>query len=165
MVRYRDAISIIVVTIMIFSAFPICISDSSDAAGITNDGILLFELDPKDATDGIALKNYSSKTIDIDGYVVKNSSGKEYKFEPLKVSSGNTIALVKKTVDGDWFCEKTDTRNVIVNSSSIALKNIGDAVYLYDRSGNLVDVVCYGNYTASDGWTGIPVDLGFKEHV
>ncbi|MBS7382545.1 MAG: hypothetical protein KIG18_02345, partial [Candidatus Methanomethylophilaceae archaeon] len=41
----------------------------------------------------------------------------------------------------------------------------GDAVYLYDRSGNLVDVVCYGNYTASDGWTGIPVDLGFKEHV
>ena len=165
MVRYRDAISIIVVTIMIFSAFPICISDSSDAAGITNDGILLFELDPKDATDGIALKNYSSKTIDIDGYVVKNSSGKEYKFEPLKVSSGNTIALVKKTVDGDWFCEKTDTRNVIVNSSSIALKNIGDAVYLYDRSGNLVDVVCYGNYTASDGWIGIPVDLGFKEHV
>lgn len=165
MVRYRDAISIIVVTIMIFSAFPICISDSSDAAGITNDGILLFELDPKDATDGIALKNYSSKTIDIDGYVVKNSSGKEYKFEPLKVSSGNTVALVKKTVDGDWFCEKTDTRNVIVNSSSIALKNIGDAVYLYDRSGNLVDVVCYGNYTASDGWTGIPVDLGFKEHV
>ena len=37
MVRYRDAISIIVVTIMIFSAFPICISESSDAAGITND--------------------------------------------------------------------------------------------------------------------------------
>ena len=58
---------------------------------------MLFELDPKDATDGIALKNYSSKTIDIDGYVVKNSSGKEYKFEPLKVSSGNTVALVKKT--------------------------------------------------------------------
>ena len=28
-----------------------------------------------------------------------------------------------------------------------------------------MDVVCYGNYTASDGWTGIPVDLGFKEHV
>ena len=55
MVRYRDAISIIVVTIMIFSAFPICVSDSSDAVGMTNDGILLFELDPKDAADGIAL--------------------------------------------------------------------------------------------------------------
>lgn len=35
MVRYRDAISIIVVTIMIFSAFPISVSDSSDAVGMT----------------------------------------------------------------------------------------------------------------------------------
>ena len=165
MVRYRDAISILVVTIMVLSAFPICASESSDAAGVVNDGILLYELDPKDATDGVALKNYGTKSIDIGGYTVKNSSGKEYTFSSLSVGPGCVVALVKKTVDGDWFCEETEKRNVIVDSGSVTLKNSGDAVYLYNKSGKLIDAVCYSNYTASGGWSGIPVDLGYKEHV
>ncbi len=165
MVRYRDAISILVVTVMVLSAFPICTSDMSDAAGTVNDGILLYELDPMDATDGVALKNYGSKSVDISGYTLKNSSGREYTFGSVNVEPGHVVTVVKKTVDGDWFCEGTDTREVIVYSSFMSLKNTGDAVYLYDDTGKLLDAVCYSNYTAAYGWTGIPVDMGYTEHV
>ncbi len=137
MVRTRDAISILIIAMMIFSAIPVC-ADISEADGVKNDGILLYELDPKDATEGIALKNYSAKDIDINGYTVKNSSGKELVFDSYTIKPNCVVAFIKKTVENDWFCEETATRSIVtVSDSKVTLKNSGDAVYLYDADGNL----------------------------
>jgi phosphatidylserine/phosphatidylglycerophosphate/cardiolipin synthase-like enzyme len=165
MVRIRDAISILIIATMLFSVIPMY-ADVSDADGVKNNGILLYELDPKDATEGIALKNYSSDNININNYTIKNSSGKELVLGSYTIEPGCVIAFIKKTVENDWFCEETTTRTVVtVSDSKVTLKNTGDAVYLYDADGKLIDATCFGNYTASAGWTGIPVDLGYKEHV
>ncbi len=151
MVRTRDAISILIIAMMIFSAIPVY-ADISD--------------DPKDATEGVALKNYSAKNVDIGGYSVKNSSGKELVLDSYIIKPNCVIAFIKKTVENDWFCEETATRSVVtVSDSKVTLKNSGDAVYLYDADGKLIDTVCYGNYQTATGWSGIPVDLGYKEHV
>lgn len=168
MVRMRDAAAVFAVAIMILSVFPIVIpDDGSEASGDLN-GLLIYEVQPKNENDGFALKNYGTSAVNLSGYYVKDGNGtvKTYTFGDTSIAAGKVAVFVKKTIGSDDFSTTTTDRTVYkVTDNKVNLDNSGDALFLYDPSDNLVDAVYYGKYTATTGWSGPAVDLGFKEDV
>ena len=169
MVRMRDATAVLAVAIMVLSVFPVIVSDGgSEAAGKDLNGLLIYELQPKNENDGFALKNYGTSTINLEGYYIKDGNGsvKTYTFDSKSIAVNGVAVFVKKTIGADDFSTSSAGRNVYkVADNKVNLDNSGDALFLYDPSDNLVDAVCYGSYTTTTGWSGPAVDLGFKEDV
>lgn len=167
MVRNRGALAVAVVVMILFSAIPVVFSenDTSDAADDSLSGLLIYELQPTNKTDGFAIKNYGPNSITLNGHYVVDGFGTTSKYTLPKTTLGpNGILAVTKTATSGAFCEgETDIQKRIDPDYKINLNNSGDALYLYDDRGGLLDTVCYGNYTAPTGWSGTPVDLGFKK--
>ncbi|MBQ8178903.1 MAG: lamin tail domain-containing protein [Candidatus Methanomethylophilaceae archaeon] len=166
----RKTLVCITVLAMFCCAVPLGAADQgSDAIGDAN-GVLLYEVNPRmDDVEGFSLYNYSSKTIDLNGYYVSDSPGKgEGKVtftSKLNLGAGERITVAKSIDTDNSFTSRDNTfkigTNGIESSGSFSLAKDGDDLYLFNPSGTIIDAFCYGSKTISDStiWTGESVTL------
>jgi HKD family nuclease len=133
--------------------------DSDAADGL----VLLHEVNPYGKDEGISLYNYGSSPVNLSGYSLRDdNTGKEGRITlgSLILEPGSRITFVKEKVPGNWFSERENTydsgNSEATFSGSFAIADAGDDIYLYN-GGAVVDAMCYGGKTASEGWIGDPV--------
>ncbi|MGN1044369.1 MAG: phospholipase D-like domain-containing protein [Candidatus Methanomethylophilaceae archaeon] len=167
----RDALAIAVVLLMVFAAIPV-IAETDHAEvpeGSEIDGVRLYEVvyNDSDLGDCFSIKNYGSGSVVLNGYYVKNQSGKQYSLPDITLSAGEIVAFIKEKVSGSWFC--TDRTVKTTDGIGTMFTNGGTNVYLCDSSGRNVDVVSYGSVKtmpSANDWVGDPVQLyGPKEAI
>ena len=161
----RGALAIIVALFMFLSAVPfMAVESDAVPAGVTNDGVLLYEVGYKlpngsSNYDGVSVRNYGSSTVNLSGYMLMDESG-NYITLSGTLGAGKVAAFVSATVSDSWFSEEDSNRSVSVRSfGKFSLNKEGDNVYLKDSGGLIIDVVSYGKIaTPSAGWSGGSVD-------
>jgi len=135
-------------------------SDASDQ------GLLLYEVNPYSPDEGFSLHNYGSTDVDLKDYSVtdnplKSSNEGIVTFEEsLIISPGETLTISKTPTDDLSFTGRhttyTDGDSGISISSRFALADNGDDVYLFHND-TVVDVFCYRSVTADSSlWSGDP---------
>ena len=177
--RTRDGFALIVVLMLLAGGIYIAVPDASDAVpdGKACDGVLIYEVSVKfgDGNEGFSLKNYSTSSINLKDYYLSDASSVTagHKFtitSSLTLGAGESVVFVKNSASS-WF---GDTSRTIYTYSSkgtagkdFTFNNTGDILYLYNSSGTLLDTVAFGKVTTTDveGWSGISVDLGFKDEA
>jgi phosphatidylserine/phosphatidylglycerophosphate/cardiolipin synthase-like enzyme len=163
------------VTLLCFLIASSALFAGGTAAGEMADGVLLCEVQPYKGYEGISVFNYGSDSVNLKGWSVSDGEG-TISFETnIQITPGARLTLVKEIFTGDWssidqwfaardnvICFEKDPR--IKKTGSFAIADSGDDIYLY-RNGVLVDAVCYGNKTASNGWSGDPVKIPSGKYV
>ena len=167
----RDALAIAVVLLMVFAAIPV-IAETDHAevpAGNKIDGVRLYEVvynDP-DLGDCFSIKNYSSKSVSLNGYYVKTQGGKQYDLPNMTLTSGEIVAFIKSKVSDSWFCKDRTVK--VTSEIGTMFTNSGTNVYLCDSFDKNVDVVSYGSVKtmpSTKDWIGDSVPLSnMKEAI
>ena len=131
---------------------------SGEGAG----GVLLFEVQPFGAHEGVSLFNYGPTDVDLGGWSVTDGEGTLFFAEGLRIGPRERLTIAKSVDAEDWFSGRDGTVAFddarITKKGSFILADAGDDVYLY-RGETLIDAVCYGNKAADEGWAGDPVRL------
>jgi hypothetical protein len=159
----KEAVSLLAVVVLALLAMQVSF-DESDAKGDL-DGVLISEFSPYD-WEGVTLKNYSSKSVDLKGYYLSDGED-ECKFtKSLVLDSKESITIVRP--DSSAKTAFADRDNVIhIGNSGVeagenyVFSNKGDEVFLYSPSGNCIDAICFGSKTISDSryWSGSSVTI------
>jgi phosphatidylserine/phosphatidylglycerophosphate/cardiolipin synthase-like enzyme len=148
----------VAVAVSMFAVFHV--PYDSDAA----DGrVLIHEVNPYGKDEGVSLYNYGGSSVSLSGYSIRDDdTGKEGRITigSLTLEPNSRITFVKEKVSGNWFSERDRTYDAgsseVTFSGSFVPADAGDDLYLYDGD-RLIDAMCYGNKTASEGWIGEPV--------
>ena len=118
----------------------------------------------------MSIRNYSSSTINLSGYVISDNISKgspegTISFsQDLLIGPGETITLCKNKVSGSSFQDRYTTyynkTAGVTFSSNFALSNSGDDLFLFKGS-IVIDAFCYGNVSITDKnlWTGVPFKI------
>ncbi len=140
------------------------VSDDSDAKGQL-DGVLISEFSPYD-WEGVTLKNYSSKSVDLKGYYLTDGED-DCKFtKSLVLDSMESITIVRPdTRDITAFADRDSV--IYIGDSGVEagdyyiFSNKGDEVFLYNSSGTCIDALCFGGGEINDSklWTGSSVTI------
>ncbi len=132
----------------------------------SDQGLLLYEVNPYSPDEGFSLRNYGSSDIDLKDYCVtdnplKSSNEGIVTFEQsLLLSPGEAITITKTPAEGISFSGRNatyaDGESGVSISSRFALADNGDDIYLFHGDA-VVDVFCYRSVTAeSTLWSGDP---------
>ncbi len=159
----RKASILIIIASCIFS-IPLFI-DYSD--GDSTCLVRIYEVDPY-GNEGFSLYNYGSTDVDLLGMKVTDGEGTISFTKSLTIASRSRLTVVIGDADDDWFSSRDPVIHVNTNgvtkTGSFILNNSGDDVTLSSDS-MLMDSVCYGNKTASIGWSGSPVPISSNSYI
>ncbi len=159
----KEAVSLFAVVVLAILAFQATF-DESDAKGDL-DGVLISEFSPYD-WEGVTIKNYSSKSVDLKGYYLSDGEDECRFTESLVLDSKESITIVRP--DSKTITAFADRDSVIyIGDSGVEagdhylFSNKGDDVYLYNSSGTCIDALCFGEATISDSryWSGSSVTI------
>ncbi|MBR4226404.1 MAG: lamin tail domain-containing protein [Candidatus Methanomethylophilaceae archaeon] len=165
----KEAVSLFVVVLLALIAFQAA-SDDSDAEGQL-DGVLISEFSPYD-WEGVTLKNYGSRSVDLKGYYLSDGEGRCTFTSSFKLSAGGSVTVVRP--DSTPMTSFADRDNVIrIGQVGVAaddkyvFSNKGDDVYLYDPSGRCIDALCFGSGSISnpEHWSGYSVAINGNNAV
>jgi len=147
--------------IVLACSFACSVTDSSDAAATD---LLLFEVNPYHADEGISIHNYGSSPIDLRDYCVTDNPSKESSEgimtfdQSIVLSPGDTVTFIKKPAEDTGFAYRYTTYisgdGYVTFSGRFTLNDSGDDVYLF-RGDNVVDTFVYGKTEPLAGglWT------------
>ena len=157
-------IAILMAVVMVFCAAPM-VFEEGDASSA--DGVLIQEINPKVAPEGVSLKNYGSKAVDLKGYIISDGEGEITILKKIMIEPGEIITFAEKIESDSKFTNRNDTyvksSDEITYDSNFQLRNDGDDIYLYNASGVLIDAVCYGDKVINDSsWFGESVTVSGK---
>jgi len=119
-------------------------------------GIVINEIydDPSSDREGngewVELYNAGSNAVMLDDWSIADSISDPFAFDTDAVLLPGEFALVGSSPDiftMAWAEEIPDNTPIIVANIGAALNNNGDAVFLFDSNGELVDSVSYGSNT------------------
>ncbi|MBQ8643236.1 MAG: lamin tail domain-containing protein [Candidatus Methanomethylophilaceae archaeon] len=157
-------IAILMAVVMVFCAAPM-VFEEGDASSA--DGVLIQEINPMVAPEGVSLKNYGSKAVDLKGYVISDGEGKITILKKIVIEPGEIITFAEKIESDSKFTNRNDayvkSSDEISYDRSFQLSNDGDDIYLYNASGVLIDAVCYEDVVINDSsWSGESVTVSGK---
>lgn len=139
--------------VLIFFIAPI-----QSAAAVTEPtaGLLIIEVSPYSAYEGVSIGNFSSEAVNLCGCTLTDGEGTLVFNESLIVPSGGRITIVKAS-GGNWFSARNDVHSYgadgIAKKGSFALADNGDEVSLL-RGSVVLDAVCYNVSPGTAGWSG-----------
>jgi phosphatidylserine/phosphatidylglycerophosphate/cardiolipin synthase-like enzyme len=137
------------------------------SSGSADGPVLISEVYPYTASEGISLHNYGNSSIDLSGYSISDGEGILTFTSGLLIPAGSRITVVK-TAGDDWFSSRESVLEIessgIRKTGSYALADAGDGISLY-RNEVLVDSVCYNVSDAPDGWSGATIRISSKEYA
>ena len=161
---HSRTIAILMAVVMVFCAAPM-VFEEGDASSAN--GVLIQEINPKVAPEGVSLKNYGSKAVDLKGYIISDGEGEITILKKIMIEPGEIITFAEKIESDSKFTNRNDTyvksSDEITYDSNFQLRNDGDDIYLYNASGVLIDAVCYGDKVINDSsWSGESVTVSGK---
>ncbi len=130
--------------------------------------VRLYALEPVnyggDGGEVAALVNLSAYTVSLGGWRLNDDPGTNGTSFPTTatVGAGDVLWLASSAggfatrwgFDADWAV-LTDSRPVaVLHGSWPGFSDAGEAAYLFDGTGTIVDVLAYGSGSAADGWRG-----------
>jgi uncharacterized repeat protein (TIGR01451 family) len=144
--------------------------DSCTTAILSN--VRLYALAPANydgSRESAAIINLESHTVSLDGWRLNDDPGSGgVSFQTSASIGPGEILWLAQDADGfypvwgfdaDWAAQAITRPIPTLNGTwpTYFFTDAGEAAYLFDASGNLVDALAYGTGSASQGWTGSAV--------
>jgi len=110
----------------------------------------------------ITVTNHGSP-VDVKGWRISDGEGSVTINSSMTIYTGGSLTWVApgssfQALYPDELCISHDDDSV-VSKGSLKLADTGDQVYLFDPTGEVVDLVCYGNVEPRSPWNGPPAVL------
>lgn len=151
----------------IFSIILLTVIFSPFSAGTPVDDLRISEVDPFGEYEGVSLFNYGTDVIDLRGWSISDGEGSISFTKTLHIMPDSRVTIVREMGE-NWFSNRENTFSIgtygIEKTGSYILSNTGDDIYLISN-GKVVDVVCYGNKIAAEGWIGDPVGISSGKYL
>jgi len=135
-----------------------CASETS--AEPNNPDLLICEVMPDGASEGVSIINRGDGGTDLLGFSLWDGEGVVSFTESIILPHGSRITLVREMSDS-WFCCREGVLEMggpdVSGPGRFALNNQGDQVYLLGPDSRILDSFCYGNVSEAGGWSGDPL--------
>ncbi len=123
----------------------------------------------------VALINLGADTVNLQGWCIddKVTSTTRVCFPAsAHIAAGKTLWLAEKAdgfypvwgFDADWTTTAITRSVSLLTGSWPGFTDDGEAVYLLDGGGTVVDALAYGKGSAETGWNGIPVPHPYSDY-
>ena len=138
----------------------------SDPSSAATGGLLIYEVDP--VNEGFTIVNTSSSPVNLSGKEVTDGEGTLKFTGSFPIEPGASITFVS-SVGEDWFTTRAGavpySASGITKTGSLTFANAGDEFILRVTDGGVIDSVCFGSSSGTDGWSGDPVPISSKRYL